>query len=171
MTMVLNGGVVRNYGTIMKLVGNDTTVYNEGTIMNNTGGYAGRVVYQGRNASSPESDRKLKQLKDEVFELRKELQETKNDLNDEQLENRRLRHRIGELERERDRRKCLMEAEEMLQMVMDVNREQAKRIKELEQGVIDDYMRQQIDPWDMRPTKEQCKELLKQFSCFLDSEE
>lgn len=169
--MVLNGGVVRNYGTIMKLVGNDTTVYNEGTIMNNTGGYAGRVVYQGRNASSPESDRKLKQLKDEVFELRKELQETKNDLNDERLENRRLRHRIGELESERDRRKCLMEAEEMLQMVMDVNREQAKRIKELEQGVIDDYMHQQIDPWDMRPTKEQCKELLKQFRCFLDSEE
>ena len=74
-----------------------------------------------------------------------------------------------ELEEKIDERLAL--AEERLSFALDANREAAKRIKELESGAIDSYLRSQIDPWDMKPTKEMCSKLLKRFECFIDYEE
>lgn len=165
MKMDLQGGVVNNYGTIMHLGGSGISITNNGTIMHSNAGDGGkrivyrdreRVVYRDRVVNRQPNDDKVKQLTAEL-ERAREL-------------NRRLQRQLDNIKAKNyDERLAL--AEERLSFALDANREAAKRIKELESGTIDGYLRSQIDPWDMKPTKEMCSKLLKRFECFIDYEE
>lgn len=55
---------------------------------------------------------------------------------------------------------------DLLDAAMEVNRRQAERIKEMER-IISEHREAEIeDPWDVEPTKADCKRLLKQFDLF-----
>lgn len=163
MKMDLQGGVVNNYGTIMHLGGSGISITNNGTIMHSNAGGGGerivcrdRVVYRDRVVNRQPNDDEVRQLKAELGRAREQ--------------NRRLQRQLDSIKAKNyDERLAL--AEERLSFALDANREAAKRIKELESGAIDSYLRSQIDPWDMKPTKEMCSKLLKRFECFIDYEE
>ncbi len=162
MRMDLHDAEVINYGTIMHLAGSNVTVRNNGTIMH--GGGQTRIVYRDRYITSPEAEQKCKRLE-------AELEDTKNKLFAANRETRRLSQRIRELETATKKSNSQLHLEDLLQAALEVNHEAAQRIKELERGVCDAYLRQQIDPWDMRPTKEQCARVLKSLEAFVDIEE
>lgn len=55
---------------------------------------------------------------------------------------------------------------DLLEAAMEVNRRQAARIKEMER-IISEHREAEIEnPWDVEPTKADCKRLLKQFDLF-----
>ena len=57
---------------------------------------------------------------------------------------------------------------DLLDAAIEVNHRQADRIKALEQ-IISEHREAAIhDPWDIKPTKEDCKKLLKQFNIFTE---
>jgi hypothetical protein len=57
---------------------------------------------------------------------------------------------------------------DLLEAAMEVNRRQAARIKEMER-IISKHREAEIeDPWDIEPTKADCKKLLKQFNIFTE---
>lgn len=165
MRMDVQGGVVKCHGTIMNLYGSNIQLENHGTIMNNHGTLVGggvvyrdKIVYRDRVIVAHD----VKQ--EELDMLRKRIQALT-------AENSSLRCEVRRMECERAEYHSRKDAEELLEIAMDVNRRQAQRIKELEKGIADDWLRGQIDPWDIKPTKEQCRKLLEKFSSFLDSED
>lgn len=103
--------------------------------------------------------------------LREELEATKRKLTSAVAENRNLCERVRTLEFTQKMDVREKQIVERLQCALEVNHEQAKRIKELERGVCDSYLREQIDPWDIRPTKEQCARLLHRMESYIDFEE
>lgn len=161
----LRSCVVNNYGTIVNLDSEGVSLNNCGTIINNDSRNVNervvyrdreRIVYRDRVVNVQPNDDKVKQLKAELERAREQ--------------NRRLQRELDSLKAQNyDDRLAL--AEERLSFVLDANREAAKRIKELESGVIDSYLKSQIDPWDMKPTKEMCSKLLQRFDSFTDYEE
>ena len=162
MKIELQDAEVVNYGTIMHLSGSNINVRNNGTIMH--GGGQTRIVYRDRYITNPQAEAEVKQL-------REELEATKRKLTSAVAENRNLRERVRTLEATPKMDVRAKQIVERLQCVLEVNHEQAKRIKELERGVCDSYLREQIDPWDIRPTKEQCARLLRRMESYIDFEE
>lgn len=163
MKMDLQGGVVNNYGTIMHLGGSGISLTNNGTIMHNnarTGGervvYRDRIVYRDRYIRREQDNEKVKQLEAELGMVKEQ--------------NRRLARQLNDF-KSKDYQTRLTIAEERLSAVISANHEAAIRIKELENGIVDSYLKDQIDAWDMRPTKEMCSRLLKDLKCFIDYEE
>ena len=55
---------------------------------------------------------------------------------------------------------------DLLDAAMEVNRRQAERIKEMERIISEHHEAKTSDPWDVEPTKADCKRLLKQFDLF-----
>ena len=55
---------------------------------------------------------------------------------------------------------------ELLDAAMEVNRRQAERIKELERIISEHREAETPDPWDVHPTRADCKRLLKQLNIF-----
>lgn len=55
---------------------------------------------------------------------------------------------------------------DLLDAAMEVNRRQAERIKELERIISEHREAKTSDPWDVRPTRADCEQLLKQFDIF-----
>lgn len=163
MRMDLHDAEVVNHGTIMHLGGSNVTVRNYGTIMHG-GGSQTRIVYCDRYVTSPEAEQKCKRLE-------AELESVKNKLAAANRETKRLSQRIRELEIAPKKTDRQLHLEDLLQAALEANHEAAQRIKELERGVCDAYLRQQIDPWDIRPTKEQCARLLKRLESFIEAEE
>lgn len=162
MRMDLHDAEVINYGTIMHLAGSNVTVRNNGTIMH--GGGQTRIVYRDRYVTSPEAEEKVKRLE-------AELERVKGKLAAASRETRSLSQRIREMEVAPKNDERLRHTEELLRCALEANHDAALRIRELERGVCDAYLRQQIDPWDMRPTKEQCARLLKRLESFIETEE
>jgi len=163
MRLELKDAEVINYGTIMHLTGSNVTVSNNGTIMHNSGtvGTGVRIVYRDRYITNQQTEETIKKLE-------KELEDTKKKLAAANRETRRLSQQIREFEIAPKQDEQLRDAEEKLELVIEVNRKQANRIKELERGVCDAYLRQQIDPWDIKPTKEQCQRLLRDIDNLIE---
>ena len=162
MRMDLQNAEVVNNGTIMHLNGQNITLRNHGTIMHGSG--STRIVYRDRFVTDPQAEAAVKKLQAELEQAKKKLASA-------QRENRTLRERVKELEAAPKRDERLRHTEELLECAMEVNREQAQRIKDLERGVCDTYLKQQIDPWDLRPTNEQCARLLRRLEAYIDFEE
>lgn len=57
---------------------------------------------------------------------------------------------------------------DLLDAAMEVNRRQAERIKELERIISEHCEAMTTDPWDVRPTRGDCEQLLKQFDIFIN---
>lgn len=57
---------------------------------------------------------------------------------------------------------------DLLDAAMEVNRRQAERIKELERVISEHREAETSDPWDVRPTRADCKRLLKQLNIFIN---
>lgn len=162
MKMELQDAEVINYGTIMHLAGSNVSVRNNGTIMH--GGGQTRIVYRDRYITNPQAEAEVRRLKEE-------LDKAKRKLTSAYAEVRTLRERVKVLEATPKTDVRAKQIAERLQCALEVNHEQAKRIKELERGVCDSYLQQQIDPWDIRPTKEQCARLLRRVESYIDFEE
>ena len=60
------------------------------------------------------------------------------------------------------------EVRERLDAALEVNHQQAERIRELERIVRNQRGRKPDDPWDVEPTKKDCTSLLKQFDIFTE---
>ena len=173
--VVINGTVMRmdadnaeviNYGTIMHLSGSNLNVRNNGTIMH--GGGQTKIIYRDRVRNcympDPEQEKKTRMLESELKRAKTELEKAYKEIES-------LRQHLAEKsEIQRDEEKA-RHTEELLQYALEVNREQAKRIRELESGVCDRYLQSQIDPWDIKPTKAQCAELLNTFNSYIEIEE
>lgn len=173
--VVINGTVMRmdadnaeviNYGTIMHLSGSNLNVRNNGTIMH--GGGQTKIIYRDRVRNSymtdPKQEEKTKMMESELNRTKAELEKAYREIAS-------LRQHVQELKKiQRDEEK-MRNTEELLQYALEVNKESARRIRELESGVCDRYLQSQIDPWDIRPTKAQCAELLNTFNCLIDIEE
>lgn len=165
MRMELRDAEVNNNGTIMHLSGNNITVRNYGTIMHG-GSCEQKIVYRDRirYAADPEAQARLRQATEE-------LEYTKKRLSKANSENAKLRQRIVELEAQRTQSELINDLQEKLELVMKANRAASLRIRELERGVCDTYLREQIDPWDIKPTKEQCARLLRCMESFIEANE
>ena len=57
---------------------------------------------------------------------------------------------------------------DLLDAAIEVNHRQADRIKALERIISEHRETDFHDPWDIKPTKEDCKKLLKQFNIFTE---
>ena len=166
MRMDADNAEVINYGTIMHLEGSNLTVRNNGTIMH--GGGPNKIVYRdrvrNRYMTDPEQEKRTKELESELKRTNAELEKAHREIAS-------LRQRVEELkEIQRDEEK-MRHTEELLQYALEVNKESARRIRELESGVCDRYLQSQIDPWDIKPTKAQCAELLNTFNSYIEIEE
>lgn len=156
MKMELQNSEVINYGTIMHLQGSDISVKNNGTIMKN----ATTVIHRVETDDD----------EGEVQRLKAELRNTKRKLSRIEKENRELKAYIEKYKKYFDT-EILRNTEDKLRLVMEVNHAQAERIKMLEKGVADIYLREQIDAWDIRPTKQQCADLLRCMENFINTED
>ena len=159
MRMDLHGAEVINYGTIMNLQGSNVSVRNVGTIMHGET----KIVYRDRYIPNPEAEEENKRL-------RKELESMKSQLTSANREVKVLRERVRVLEATPKMDERAKQIVERLECALEVNHEQARRIRQLEKGIADKFLREQIDPWDIRPTKEQCARALRIFETFMDCE-
>ena len=166
MRMDADNAEVINYGTIMHLSGSNLTVRNNGTIMHGGGqtkNHLSRPCPQLLQID-PKQEKKTKMLESELKRTKTELEKAYKEIES-------LRQHLAEKSKiQRDEEK-VRHTEELLQYALEVNREQAKRIRELESGVCDRYLQSQIDPWDIKPTKAQCAELLDTFNSYIEIEE
>ena len=55
---------------------------------------------------------------------------------------------------------------DLLDVALEVNHQQALRIKELEEIIKNNKEAQTPIPWDVRPTRAECERLIKQFDIF-----
>ena len=60
------------------------------------------------------------------------------------------------------------EVRERLDAALEVNRRQARRIRELERIISKHREAKTKDPWDVQPTTDECEQLLKQFDIFTE---
>ena len=165
MRMDASNAEVINYGTIMHLSGSNLNVRNHGTIMH--GGGQTKIVYRDRvrncYMTDPEQEKRTKMLESELKRTKAELKKANNEIEA-------LRQRVEEQNEMASVEEKLAHTEELLQYALKANRRSAMRIRELERGVCDRYLQSQIDPWDIKPTKTQCAELLDTFNAYLEIE-
>ena len=134
----MNGGIVNNYGHV------DDLHQNGGINYGSTGNQGVKIEYRDRVVYS---DRVV--YRDRVVE--KEVVKWK------------YRDRETVVYRDNDETAHLRD---LLDAAMEVNREQAKRIKEMERIISEHREAETSDPWDVRPTRKDCEQLLKQFDLF-----
>lgn len=60
------------------------------------------------------------------------------------------------------------EVRERLDAALEVNHQQAKRIRELERIISQHRESKTKDPWDIKPTPAECEQLLRQFDIFTE---
>jgi len=148
------GGVVYVNGHVNDLHMNGGVVYNYGHVddLHQNGG----IHYENNRQQQPQSaniiyrDREKVVYRDRVVE--KEVVKWK------------YRDREKFVFRDNDETAHLRD---LLDAAMEVNRRQAERIKEMERIISEHREAETNDPWDVRPTREDCKRLLKQFDLFI----
>lgn len=147
------GGVVYVNGHVEDLHMNGGVVYNYGHVddLHQNGG----IHYEDNRQQQPQSaniiyrDREKIVYRDRVVE--KEVVKWK------------YRDREKIVYRDNDETAHLRD---LLDAAMEVNRRQAERIKEMERIISEHREAKVEDPWDVEPTKADCKRLLKQFDLF-----
>ena len=117
------------------------------------------------------TDLSLPRPSKELDEVKEKLNLTQLSLQEANSQIRKLRQRVSQLEGEGSTQERLHRTQEILELVMQANRDAAQRIRDLERGVCDRYLREQIDPWDMKPTKAQCEQLLRIFTDLTERED
>lgn len=163
--LTLDYAKIENYGTIISLRAKFLTIIDHRGEFTLVGSQNRREVHLERCVLDKELKLKCKRLEKELESVKKELDNLKNKLKDVNRENQRIRKLYLLFKESRQQLK------ESLQAALEANHEAAQRIKELERGVIGEYLRQQIDNFDIRPTKQQCKQLLETLSAFIKTEE
>ena len=145
------GGVVYLNGHVEDLHMNNGVVYNYGHIddLHQNGGihYENNRQQQPQSASIIYRDRVV--YRDRVME--KEVVKWK------------YRDREKVVFRDNDETAHLRD---LLEAALEVNRRQAERIKEMERIISEHREAKTSDPWNVEPTKADCKRLLKQFDLF-----
>ena len=166
MRMDASNAEVINHGTIMHLSGSNLSIRNNGTIMH--GVEPTKIIYRDRvrncYRTDPEQEKTIKMLESELERTRTKLEKAYKEIET-------LRQHLAEMSDIPREEEDLRHTKELLEYALEVNRESARRIRELERGVCDRYLQRQIDPWDIKPTKAQCAELLDTFNSYIETEE